>query len=262
MAAEKYSTSLVSSQLVDSGPLALPQGYYRSKLFIIPSSANVLVASAGPLLSIIERLCLSTSLPPIEHIRNSIDHELLAFHSKLTASQYPEHLTQVAHYLMSVTLDEILGKNYMRVYQVAAEFKAFTPLSNNDIPPQVHFFDIINHIKERPNQYLDLIELVYFFLIAGFEGQYHLKAEGRQALDNQIEELYQIIQQHRFNKPHRLFNENPLPKPIKNSYKAVLLTAVAAVAVVIVAFFTSHMLLEHKAKKVLFGHSQLALLDN
>ncbi len=262
MAAEHYPASLVSNPLADSGTLSVPQGYYRSKLFIAPFSTNSLVAAAGPLLSLLERLCLSPSLPPVERIRDNIEHELLAFYSKLNTSKYTEHSIGIAHYLMSATIDEILGKSYMRIYNMSAEFKAFTPLTRDNAQPQVRFFEILDYVKEQPNQYLDLIELIYFFLIAGFEGQYHLKADGRQALDNYIEDLYQIIQQHRFNKPHRLFNENPLPKIIKKNYKTAIISLVAAAAIVSLAFFSSHLLLENKAKAVLFGHSQLALLDN
>lgn len=262
MTAEKYPVSLVSNPIIDQGTLLVPRGYYRSKLFIAPFSTNVLVAAAGPLLSFLERLCLSPSLPPVEQIRDNIEHELLAFYSKLNASQYPENLIAIAHYLMSATIDEILGKSYMRVYQIAAEFKAFTPLAHDNSQPQERFFEILNYIKERPNQYLDLIELIYFFLIVGFEGKYHVKTDGRQVLDNHIEELYQSIQKHRFNKPSRLFNENPLPKIIKKNYKTAILAAVISITVVTLAFFTSHVLLENKAKTVLFGHSQLAFLDN
>lgn len=263
MAIEHPNASLVCNPIIDSGTMLVPQGYYRSKLFIAPISTNSLVSAAGPLLSLLERLCLSPTLPPIEDIRDNIEHERLAFQSKMmSASKYPIDLIAIAHYLMCATIDEILGKSYMRVYHHAAEFKAFTPLTTDNSQPQQRFFDILDFIKERPNQYLDLIELVYFCLIAGFEGQYHLKADGRQVLDNYIEDLYQLIQQNRFNQPHKLFNENPLPKLVKKSYKAALITLCAAVAVVSIALFTSHFLLENKAKSVLFGHTQLALLDN
>ncbi|WP_115708472.1 type IVB secretion system protein IcmH/DotU [Legionella sainthelensi] len=261
MTAEHYPVSLVNNRL-DSGTSLIPQGYYRSKLFIAPFSTNALVAAAGPLLSLLERLCLSPSLPPIENIRDNIEHELLAFQSKMDASKYPMDFIIIAHYLMTATIDELIGKNYMRVYQINAEFKAFTPLTNDGTQPQYRFFEILNYIKERPNQYLDLIELVYFFLIVGFEGHYHLKADGRQALDNYIDDLYQIIQQNRFHQPRRLFNENPLPKTIKKSYKTIIITLVTAVTLVVFAFFTSQYLLENKAKSVLFGHSQLALLES
>lgn len=137
----------------------------------------------------------------------------------MDASKYPADFAAIAHYLMSATIDELIGKNYMRVYQINAEFKAFTPLTSDDAQPQYRFFEILNYIKERPTQYLDLIELVYFLLIVGFEGHYHLKAEGRQVLDNYIEDLYQIIQQNRFNQPRRLFNENPIPATVKKIIK-------------------------------------------
>lgn len=261
MTTEQYPASIVN-HLAITGPSLVPPGYYRSKLFIAPFSTNALVAAAGPLLSLLERLCLSPTLPAIDNIRENIEHELRAFHSKLDASKYPLDLISIAHYLLSATIDEILGKNYLRVDNTAAEFKSFTPLTHDAVEPQQRFFEILNYIKERPNQYLDLIELVYFCLIVGFEGEYHLKADGRQALDNTIEDLYQIIQQYRFNKPHRLFNENPIPKMLKKSYKTLVLTTIISLSVVVLAFLTSQILLENKAKSVLFGHSQLAMLDN
>lgn len=260
MTTEQYSLSLVT-HLAISGPSRIPQGYYRSKLFIAPFSTNALVAAAGPLLSLLERLCLSPSLPPVENIRDNIEHELCAFHSKLDASNYASDTISIAHYLLCATIDEILGKNYLRVYNITAEFQAFTPLTSDGALPQQRFFEILNFLKERPNQFLDLIELGYFCLIAGFEGECHLKADGRQILDNHIEDLYQIIQQHRFNKPHRLFNENPLPKTVKKTYKAAVVASIIAIGVVALVFLTSQILLENKAKAVLFGHTQLAMLD-
>ncbi len=110
-------------------------------------------------------------------------------------------LIGIAWYLLSATIDEILGKSYVRVYNLSGRIQSITPLTNDGSQPQQRFFEILNYIKERPNQYLDLIELVYFCLIAGFEGEHHLKADGRQVLDNHIEDLYQIIQKYRYNKP-------------------------------------------------------------
>lgn len=260
-AAELYPLSVVHP-LAPSEPIFALRGYYRSKLFIAPNSTNALVAAAGPLLSLLERLGLSASLPPIEKIRDNIEHELNAFDSKLVAAKYPHELIRIAHYLISATIDELLGKNYLRVFNLAPSFNAFTPLTQDNAQPQTRFFELITYLKERPNQYLDVLELIYFCLIVGFEGEYHYKANGRQALDNQIEELYQIIQDHRFHEQLRLFNDNPLPKTAKKKYKASLLTALIAFSMLTLAFFTSQLLLEHKAKTVLLSHTQLATLDN
>ncbi len=261
MTAETYSASLVSRFAVPSTQ-RITQGYYRSKLFIASSTTNPLVAAAGPLLSLLERLCISPSLPPINSIRDNIEHELNAFHSKLASLQYAEELIIIAQYLLSATIDELLGKNYLRLFNQPAEFKAFTPSSHDDIGPQQRFFDIVNHIKERANQYLDLIELSYYCLIAGFEGEQHLRADGRQTLENLIEELFQLIQQHRVNKPQRLFKEQTTTLTEPANHKPLIAAALLAFGLLTSIYFVSHTLLEQKAKTVLLGHTILAKLDN
>lgn len=261
MTSELHSASLVS-RLAISNTIHFPNGYYRSKLFVASFLPNTLVSAAGPLFSLLERLCLSPSLPPIQEIKNNIEHELKAFHSQLGTSNYPEDIKNIAHYLLCATIDEFLGKNYLRVHHFAPEFNAFTPLTADGSQPQQRFFEILEFIKDKPNQYLDLIELIYFCLIIGFEGEYHFKADGKQILDNHTEDVYQIIQKYRYNKPHRLFSDNPLPKTIENSYKITVITALVGLSLIIFTFFTSRFLLENKAEKVLFDHSQLVMLDN
>ena len=262
MTAETYSATLVSRFAVPSTTHRIPQGYYRSKLFTASSTTNPLVAAAGPLLSLLERLGISHTLPPIISIRDNIEHELHAFHSRLAGLHYGEELIAIALYLLSATIDELLGKNYIRLYGQPAEFKAFTPLSHDQAGPQRRFFEIINHIKERTNQYLDILELAYYCLIAGFEGEQHIRADGRQTLDNLIEELFQLIQLNRANKPHRLFKEhaNTLPDPV--NHKPMIAAALLALGLLSSVYFVSHSLLEYKAKTVLHGHTVLATLDN
>ena len=261
MPAEPYSASLVSRFAVP-GDHRTPQGYYRSKLFINSSTTNPLVAAAGPLLSLLERLCISPTLPPLSSIRENIEHELHAFHSRLAGQEYADEFVIIASYLLSATIDELLGKNYLRLYGQPATFKAFTPSSHDELGPQRRFFDILNYIKERAIQYLDLLELVYYCLIAGFEGEQHLRTDGRQTLDNLTEELYQLIQQNRANKPHRLFKEQTSTLPEPTNHKPVILATLIAFSTLVSIYFASHTLLESKAKTVLLGHTVLSNMDN
>ena len=262
MTTEPISASLVSS-LTPPGRTHLPQAYYRSKLFIAPFTTNPLVAAAGPLLSLLERLCVSPTLPVIAIIRDNIEHELRAFHSRHNGKAYTEEMDALAHYLLCATIDELLAKSYLRVYGKPAEFIAFTPVSQDLSGPDIRFFDIISHIKERPNQFLDLIELSYYCLISGFEGKQHFAANGRQELDELIEELFQIIQQHRVNKPHRLFRESKKSELItQKNYRPLYLIAAVSLGFLLAGYFASYALLENKAKMVQFGHTILARLDN
>ncbi|KTD45447.1 IcmH (DotU) [Legionella quinlivanii] len=261
MTAESISASLVSNLSIMGKPLPA-HGYYRSKLFIAPFTTNPLVAAAGPVLSLLERLCISPSLPPIADLRENVEHELLAFDSRLHGKAYSDELNAIAHYLLCATIDEILGKSYLRLYGVPAEFQAFTPLSHNGIGPEERFFDIVNHIKERPNQYLDLIELAYYCLITGFEGKQHCRTDGRQVLDNLIEELFQLIKQYRVNKPYRLFKEHKKPERSVNNNKPFIVVAIISLCILVAGYGLSYLLVENKAKMVQFGHTATAKLEN
>lgn len=250
MVPQTQSVSLVS---LLSMPSNLPTGYYRSKLFTSISTSNPLLAGASPLLSLIERLTQSPNLPAITIIRDNIQHELYAFHSRLQGLSYNEEIIGIAHYLLSATIDELLGKNYLRLYDKPAEFKAFTPSANDDVGPEVRFFQFLNHIKSRVNQYLDLIELAYYCLIAGFEGEYHVRPDGRQSLDDMIEELYQIIQLHRVHKKNRLFKHRSIVVEPKK-YKTFVNIGLISIGILICSYFSSYFYLDYKAKSILSKH--------
>ncbi|MBA2709323.1 MAG: DotU family type IV/VI secretion system protein [Tatlockia sp.] len=261
MAAEQLSVSFVS-RLSLPGAHKMPQGYFRSKLFIAPFTTNPIVAASGPLISLLERLCIAPSLPSISLIRENIEHELHAFHSRLNAKASSEEIDAIAYYLLCATIDELIGKNYLRLYGTAAEFQAFTPLSHDEKGPQERFFEIVNYIKQNPNQYLDLLELAYYCLITGFEGEQHGRADGRQVLDNLIEELFQLIKQHRVHKNYRLFHEQKAAEHFPEDRKPLITFSLIAGAVLIASFFASYIYLEKQAQSVQFGHTLTAKLDD
>lgn len=254
MLAKNDRGSLINQLATSESPTIL-EGYYRSKLFIAPFTSNPLLAAASPLFSLVERLCISHALPPISNIRDNIEHELYAFYSRLNAANYSMELIVLARYLVCATIDELIGKSYLRLYQEPAGFKAFTPLSHDGVEPQKRFFDLVSYIKEQPNQHLDVIELAYFCLIAGFEGEQHLCPNGRQTLDNLIDELYLLIQQHRVNKPHKLFHDPAIPAAPAVVKKPMTLTFCLALGILGLAFFSSHIYLNNQAKSVLQMHS-------
>ncbi len=254
------SSAMISAPLVNrlaqSMSADLPEGYYRSKLFIAPYATNPLIAAAGPIFSLLERLSLSQSLPPVEQIRENIEHEFYSFLSRLHASEYVEDSIRIARYIMSAAIDELIGKSYLRLSGEGVEFKAFSPSSAQGVSPEQGFFEVIHYIKARPTQYLDLIELAYYCLILGFEGELHFKADGRQVLDNLIEELFLIIQKHRVHKPCRLLSESGVKRTPTNKKTKTdrLLTFACALFIVVAGFSLAHYFLEKKANDILSSH--------
>jgi type VI secretion system protein ImpK len=249
--AQNSATSLIT-QIKTPGALKAQAGYYRSKLFSTPTTSNAFLAAAGPIFSLLERLGTSQTLPPIQTVWDNIEHELKAFQSKLSSFDCAEELAIIAQYLIHAVIDELLGKNYLRVFDKPAEFAAFTPPSADNTGPEVRFFELIDYIQTQPNQYLDLIELAYYCLISGFEGKHHVSTTGRQTLDNLIESLHEIIQKNRVQKPVRLFTP---PKPpeadAKFDHSPWIKTLCVAAGVLLGTYLLSQAILEHKANTIL-----------
>jgi type VI secretion system protein ImpK len=204
MLAENLSASFLK-QLTPNKPYALELGYFRSKIFITDSFTNPLIAAASPLISLLERIHIAQELPNIEELQSDIHHEFQAFFSRLQQHAYSDEFYALANYLLAATTDELLGKSYLRLHGSIQTFSAFTPITQDGIGPEEHFFSIIAHLLHDPGPFLDLIELSYYCLLIGFEGKYHLEHNGRLILDNLTETLFQTIHKHRANKQHKLF---------------------------------------------------------
>lgn len=236
-------------------PLAIqaPAGYFRSKLFSSNAASNPLVAAASPVLSLLERLCISQTLPAIDGMRENLQHELFAFHSRLSHQQYTEDTVALAYYLVTATIDELLGKSYVRVYGQPTAFKAFTPSNANDLGPESQFFVIVTHLKDSGSQYLDLLELAYYCLISGFEGEQHVRTDGRQVLENLMEDLHKTIQRHRVYKPQLLFKTSAPVVEDSQNYKPIIATVMLSLSLLLAIYMGSQRLLNHQAKNV-FQH--------
>jgi type VI secretion system protein ImpK len=251
MQAQSCSTSLIT-QISNPGALKKQPGYYRSKLFSTPTTSNVFLTAASSLFSLLERLGTSQTLPPIQTVWSNLDHELKAFQSRLISFACADELSVIAQYLIHATIDELLGKNYLRIFEKTAEFSAFTPSSADNIGPEKRFFELVHYIQSNPNQYLDLIELAYYCLILGFEGEHHVSVTGRQTLDNLIEALHEIIQKHRVQKPLQLFSTPKLPEAnIAIDHKPWIKTTALAIGLLLGTYVLSQVVLEHKAQTIL-----------
>lgn len=226
--------SMTASFINQDSPIQyypVDKGYFRSKLLVTDAFINPLIAAASPLISILERIHIATELPELNQLHQNIAHEFKAFCSQFHRNHYSEELHLLANYLLCATADEILGKSYLRLKGQTQEFKAFTPPSANNQGPEFYFFEIIEYILKAPEQFLDLIELAYFCLLIGFEGQHHQQTNGRVFLDNLIENLFLTIQKLRTNKIHKLFKSYVLKtnnsSPPKKTKKILFITSLS-----------------------------------
>ena len=226
MLAENISATFIQ-QISSEQDMPVALGYFRSKLFITDAFTNPIIGAASPIISMLERINLANQLPEVSTLHENIKHEFLAFASHLKMKNCSNEFLAIANYLISATTDELLGKNYLRLSGKTEAFAAFTPITGDGIGPEEHFFNIVQQIITDPEQFLDLIELAYYCLLIGFEGKYHLQANGRDDIGNLIENLFQLIQKNRTNQNHKLFKSYINKKPAslkKKSFNTLIIT--------------------------------------
>ncbi|MDP3560108.1 MAG: type IVB secretion system protein IcmH/DotU [Legionellaceae bacterium] len=237
------------------------QGYYRSKLLALPCANHSIVSAAGPIFSMLDRLNLATALPPVEQICASFEHELRAYHGQIShqMNTYGEH--SLATYLLCATVDELIGKNYLRLYQESPAFPAFTSLTLSAETPAVQFFRILEYAYSHPQSYLDILELAYHCLISGFEGQFHGQLDGRQCLDTWLENLYDVLSQFRAPPPPKVKKMATKVTPIRDPQKMLYRFGAIGVGLFLLGAWISHGWLEHQVYRMQLMPFSAALLE-
>ncbi|WP_367606350.1 type IVB secretion system protein IcmH/DotU [Legionella sp. W05-934-2] len=231
----------------------IPVSYFRSRLYTAPYSSNPLLAAASPLFSLLDRLALSYTLPPIAQLREDFRYELQAYQSRIQEKNQENANHSIAYYLLTATIDELIARNYYRIFHQPVSFHAFSPIGRGEEPPSSQFFRVVDKIQHQPSQYLDIIEIAYFCLLAGFEGKFHDQVDSRQQIDNLCESLYQLIRQHRghqksLGKHSHQTNDKPMmsnrPLPIAVGLSAAVLAS---------TFYFCHTHLNHKVENLAFS---------
>lgn len=173
--------------------------YYRSQLYTSYQGINPLITAAHPILSIIDRIKLSHAFTVNHLFYANLQHELKAFKSRAQQANYDEETVFIASFLLSATLDEIaINRNQFDTFKQLMPSQA-----QQDNTPDIQFFKIIDRIIDKPEHYLDLLELIYLCLSLGFEGKYKHQAHEKLSLITQ--QLYQTITSVRTQQQKNLF---------------------------------------------------------
>ncbi len=217
--------------------------YYRSQIYTTTVGLNPLVTAAQPLLSLIERLKFSTKTTLSDYKLNLL-HELKAFETRARNYNYDEETILLSIYLIIATLDDLSQQAEPFIL-----FHELLPESSLEKTPDEQVYIILETIIDKPDHYLDLLELIYLCLTIGFQGKYkHQSPEKRQLI---INDLYETIS------PLRKHTKNTLLTTPKNTTTAVeskrklSFAIMAALSLVVGTLMMSHHLLNQQAKQIL-----------
>lgn len=224
--------------------------YYRSHLYTSYHGINPLVTAAHPLLSIIDRLQLSRSVETDSDFYSNLQYELKVFEGRSINSNYEEETVFIAHFLLSACINEILHER-----ENFSTFKKLMPPSEtNEQSPDIQFFEILEKIIDKPDHYLDLLELIYLCLSLGFEGKYRQKEHEK--LQELIGNLYQTISSRRKNTEKKLFETNSTQNQIPEKQMHWSIWGIGSLIFISLLFMGSNWYLDKKAMPLIASNNQ------
>src|SRR5690606_36092071 len=170
---------------------ASASGRMRPHEYVI-SGSNPLVAAANPLLDLIPQIRAPTTPPSPAMLREHLLAELRQFELRAQHAGIRNETILGARDCLCTALDEAA---------------ALTPWggggmwSATSLPVTFHnetwggekFFQLLAKLSQNPAQHIDLLELLYYCLVLGFEGRYRVVDNGRSQLETLRQRLLLIL---------------------------------------------------------------------
>ncbi|ARP87832.1 DotU family type VI secretion system protein [Bordetella genomosp. 9] len=175
----------------DPGDGAAAGGRLRPQEYVI-SGSNPLVAAANPLLDLIPQIRATASHPAPAMLREHLLDEIRQFELRAQQAGIPNETILGARYCLCTALDEAAaltpwgGNGVWSAHSLLVTF-------HNETWGGEKFFQLLNRLSQNPSQHLDLLELLYYCLLLGFEGRYRVIDNGRSQLETLRQRLLRIL---------------------------------------------------------------------
>jgi type VI secretion system protein ImpK len=172
-------------------PVATADGPER-----IATGSNALLAAASTLLALLARLRNTARAPDGGDLRERAVAELRRFEQAARDHGITMELLRPAHYALCASLDDVV---------LATPWGNESPWAARSLVSTFHqqvrsgegFFAVLTQLMQTPATNLPALELLYYCISLGFQGQYRLSPRGPAELDRVREDLYALIFRHR-----------------------------------------------------------------
>ncbi len=155
------------------------------------SGSNPLVAAANPVLDLIPQIRATESHPSPTMLREHLVDEIRQFELRAQQAGLPNETILGARYCLCTALDEAAaltpwGAGVWSSHSLLVTF-------HNETWGGEKFFQLLAKLSQNPSQHLDLLELLYYCLVLGFEGRYRVVDNGRGQLETLRQRLLHIL---------------------------------------------------------------------
>lgn len=168
------------------------------------SAQNYLLTVVDPIFILFEKIISQKNIADLSDIRSQLSQAIQQFKNTLSHLEYPHEIILMSVFALSAWIDESIEKTpWGRKFQWSKN--PLTEEVHDKINPTTHFFDILEYALLKPDQYIDVIELMYICLSLGFKGKY-IKNSDKKELIKIKNTTYQVIQSERNGYSEQLSN--------------------------------------------------------
>jgi len=217
-----------------------PPGTHKAPTLshIAAAEKNSVLGNYLALISYAAELRQLVSPPDINTLFNDLVTQIKAVNDAQKQAGQSDEIIITSRYLICSFIDEMVLNT---PWGSGSHWSTQSLLSffHKEAQGGTKFFDILKKIEQQSAIYIDLIELVYVCLSYGYLGKYRLQADGAGQISSIQENLFQHIRQIR---QHQELPLSTVTEGIETTSsnlskgKALLLTGIASVSTLIIAF--------------------------
>lgn len=164
--------------------------------FEISYGLNPLVNTASMLIAVFHKTRLSVSHPNVGGLHSQLTAGIRNFETSAREKNIPPEIALAARYIICAALDEAV-LNTPWGAESAWTQRTLLSFFHNETNGGEKFFLLLEKLKERPAENLEILELMYILLSLGFEGKYRVVARGRDMIEQIRDELFHVIRTYR-----------------------------------------------------------------
>lgn len=178
-----------ASQSAPSSTLLRP----HTPLPDIVSGGNPLVSAANRLLNLLPQIRTMVTNDDPHALKQLLLEHVREFETKASSAGVPMETVVAARYCLCTALDETAAQTPWGGSGVWPQHSLLVTLHNETWGGE-KFFQLLARLIQTPHQHIDLIELLYFCVMLGFEGRYRVIDNGRSQLETLKARLLQLIE--------------------------------------------------------------------
>ncbi len=157
---------------------------------------NQMVIAAFSLLSFANQIRNTVAHRDIEGLHARMVKEIRQFEKKTLQQGFPPEQVQIGRYVLCTFLDETVQNTPWGSDSIWGH-KSLLITFHKEAFGGKKFFQYLNHLARQPGTNYDLLELLYYCLSLGFQGEYRVLDHGATQLDQLRENLYLLLKRQR-----------------------------------------------------------------